>query len=281
MDLTKGAGNATDDSVSGVQEVADSASSKPIQRKTRQHSIRDAILADRTKQRTSQNPIGPCFTCGRSFVQTEDRFCSDRCRESFDNGARPYEPPLTSREIMERFPVSDKILGQGNRGAFIICPGCNTRFESIGLRHCSKECRDKKRNSNSASIGIEYEDRRKSCQAEGCTNRIPLFRKGRAVSKATRYCSSACTQRARKAANGLGQPEHVLDAPNDKKAPDFIGLNEAVSTIPINILGGGQRFTGKLDRDLRREIIASEIGCDVVMPPDAEWIDWPPDEDGA
>jgi hypothetical protein len=177
--------------------------SKGKKRATKQRAIiRAALIAERrTKPSPPRDPIGPCFACGRSFVQTESRFCSDRCRASFDAGARPYEPPLTSREIMERFPVSDKILGQGNRGPFIICPGCNNRFESVGLRHCSKACRDKaeRHENNIASMGpLEYEDRRRICGAEGCANRIPLFRKGRAVSKSARYCSAKCANRARK-----------------------------------------------------------------------------------
>lgn len=194
-------------------------------------AIRAAIIDDRTKTSPPRVSVGPCFTCGRSCVQTEGRFCSDRCRNSFDAGARPYEPPPTSREIMERFPVSDKILGQGNRGAVIKCPGCKRRFESLGLRYCSKDCRDRAEQranlrEDMGPLALEHVDRRRMCEAEGCANRIPLFRKGRAVSKATRYCSSACAQRARKAANGLGQPEHVLDAPNDKRVPDFIGSSK-------------------------------------------------------
>ena len=217
--------------------------SKGKKRATKQRAIiRAALIAERrTKPSPPRDPIGPCFACGRSFVQTESRFCSDRCRASFDAGARPYEPPLTSREIMERFPVSDKILGQGNRGPFIICPGCNNRFESVGLRHCSKACRDKaeRHENNIASMGpLEYEDRRRICGAEGCANRIPLFRKGRAVSKAAKYCSAKCANRARKHSEAPSWPKPVLDAPNAKKPLILLTQRMAPLRPPMTPRGG-------------------------------------------
>jgi predicted nucleic acid-binding Zn ribbon protein len=199
---------------------------------THRERIRSKAGLSGTEKTSCSPPIGPCFTCGRSFVQTESRFCSERCRDSFDAGAPPYSPPPSAKEILEPFPVSPLILGQGPKGAIIECSGCRKPFDSIGLRYCSKECRDRdyeKAEIAAAKGPFEFDDRRRVCEAEGCTERILLFRKGRAVSKATRFCSPKC---ARKARNGPGAHPGENGRRNDKKAPDFIGPFEGSPKVP-------------------------------------------------
>jgi hypothetical protein len=187
---------------------------------TTRRAIRDAILADRLKpSRTQQHQVGPCLKCGRSCVQTESQFCSDGCRKSFESDGRRYVPPPTTVEILGRH------LPQGRNGVFIVCPGCNKRFESLGLRYCSKDCQNKPDLRESMGPLAEDEDRRRRCQAPGCTRRIPLFRNGRAVPKSTKYCSESCGARARRAGN-----EHIHHSSQNvgaygQKTPDFIDSN--------------------------------------------------------
>jgi hypothetical protein len=68
-----------------------------------------------------------------------------------------------------------------------------------------------------AEVGIEPPTKRK-CQE--CGGSIPRWRKGRQVSKATRFCSPKCQRRAaknaRKAPDGL---RGVLNAQIAKKCP--------------------------------------------------------------
>lgn len=198
---------------------------------TNRAALRRALIAERLKTPGSspaQPPVGPCFVCGVSFVQTESRFCSDRCRDSFDAGARPFER-VTSKDHMERFPVSAMILGQGAKGAIIQCLGCKKRFESLSLRYCSKECRFSADNRGSMGPVAEgFDDPRRVCAAEGCDKKIPRWTNGRATSKRVRFCSARCKRAAKRAEAPL-EPKSSFDPKLHQKTPDFIGSFDPLS----------------------------------------------------
>jgi hypothetical protein len=131
----------------------------------------------------------PCFSCGYSFIPKGSRFCSDRCRDWFDNGNLSYE----QQEELARKPAAMSI----------ICWGCGQPFYSRGLRCCSVDCerRHCEREANLATmaeVGMEAAPK-KLCAAPDCSNTIPKWRNGRKVSSATRFCSSKCAQRAARA----------------------------------------------------------------------------------
>src|SRR5262249_30682184 len=117
-------------------------------------------------------------------------------------------------------------MRRGPVGWFIACGHCGAEFESKGWRYCPK-CRE-----------LPAEERREPlpsptgavCQCPGCTRRIPKWRGGRRVSKATRFCSTKCANRARRLSD-TAPPG--FDAPNSKKVPVNSGSN-----LPLNIIGG-------------------------------------------
>lgn len=82
-------------------------------------------------------------------------------------------------------------MRKGPVGFFISCRGCGTKFESKGLAYCLV-CMDlpaEERHAMTPAI------QGRMCQAPGCENFID--RKKRAN---VRFCSEACSKRARRAA---------------------------------------------------------------------------------
>jgi hypothetical protein len=163
-----------------------------------------AILADRDRP-TSQHNIVPCLVCGYTFVykgrrkELNGRFCSMRCQDWYDVG----KAPITDQKVAYRSRF-DKLMRMGPKGFYIDCAYCQKEFEGLGLRCCSPECERsyREREDNLAVMGeagIEPIAKRQ-CEAPGCSATIPKWRNGRQVSKKTRFCSSKCQQRAKRAA---------------------------------------------------------------------------------
>jgi hypothetical protein len=145
------------------------------------------IMVDR--EPSLEAPI--CFACGRSYSKGDGRFCSTRCRAGFDAGLPPYE------DQRARYRLSP--TGDGFR---IECKECRRPFVSKGLRCCSTECERKfherrEIEATMAEVGMEPIAReRRKCAECGAT--IPMWRKGRKVSAATRFCSESCAGKARR-----------------------------------------------------------------------------------
>jgi hypothetical protein len=168
-----------------------------------------ALLADRNKTVQERTDIITCFACGYSFVyrgrqgELNGRFCSMRCQDWYDAGNPSYERQRELTKIVYR-DRAGRPMKPGRDGFYIRCVGCDTEFESKGLRACSIECerRHNERKNNlaiMAEAGIEPAAKR-YCEREGCGAVIPKWRKGRRVSAATRFCSPRCADRARKRA---------------------------------------------------------------------------------
>jgi hypothetical protein len=195
---------------------------------------RDLLCADDGKPNTAIE----CFACGRGVTYRASRFCSSRCRELFDAGNPSYEARREHQGKLENAPLRDfvvvagppgnpwesildasgggtPILRRGSNGFYIRCAGCKKEFESRGSRSCSIECerRYREREANiklMAEVGIEPTKVKRQCVE--CGARIPTWRNGRKVSRATRFCSPKCAQKARRLQNV------VLNANSIKKA---------------------------------------------------------------
>ena len=124
-----------------------------------------ALLADRNRATVERTDITACFMCARGMLYRGSRFCSDRCRDYYDEGNPGHlqdwrHPVITYRT---RIP----------------CAHCRKEFDSKGLRCCSSECerayKDRKDNlAVMAEAGIEAKAKR---QCEQCGAVIPQWRK--------------------------------------------------------------------------------------------------------
>jgi hypothetical protein len=160
-------------------------------------AIARELISEGKKPATGRHHIMPCFTCGHDFDwnRTRSRFCSDRCRDYYDETRRRFQP-YSAVDTLRRFPVSDKILGQGSNGAIIECRGCGTRFESVGLAYCSRDCtaakdtarkpemmpgkRRDSRHANAAAKQAEYR-RRKAAAGTLCLASKNVTDKGQKI----------------------------------------------------------------------------------------------------
>jgi hypothetical protein len=158
-----------------------------------------------------------CFACWRRITYKASRFCSQRCRDWYDSGNpghrqdwlrqsktnAPFRvvagPPGVEIGSMYHFGKSDPAAMRPTEHGFTIrCAHCQIEFESKGLRCCSTECerRHRERQDNlevMAEVGSEPSAKR---QCEYCGAAIPRWRKGRRVSRATRFCSDRCSRKA-------------------------------------------------------------------------------------
>jgi hypothetical protein len=163
-----------------------------------------AIERDLLAKRPKSEPTPDCFACGRGYMpkpptgDDSTRFCSVRCREAFDAGLPAHDPTYANKSNPRWYS-----LPFGRHGFLVDCAGCGRRFDSKGLRCCSPACerslgerREVERLK--AEAGVEYQSRlgpRRKC--DGCGRDIPNWRKGRRVSKATRFCSPSCSRKMR------------------------------------------------------------------------------------
>ena len=151
-----------------------------------------AIVAERlAKQRPERVESRSCFACGRSFSRGDERFCSMRCRAAFDAGLPAFKSP--NQDGLYSLPV-------GLSGFYVECPQCRTRFESHGMRCCSPECertlsKRHEMEAELAAVGMRISSKRK---CGWCGGDIPNWRKGRRVSKATKFCSPRCKEKHRR-----------------------------------------------------------------------------------
>jgi hypothetical protein len=189
------------------------------------------------------NHYTECFGCGKSFVyrrtrgDSNARFCSDECQIEYDvPGAFTFDPFKVTRwrviaggdpgylvaTPMRRVSAHKCEDGEYRGGFRIDCRGCGKPFESLGWAYCSNDCKrasqDRRANvADMAEVGIEPPTKRK---CEECGGNIPCWRKGRQVSKATRFCGDKCASRARQKARTLpDSPDGVLSPETAKKCP--------------------------------------------------------------
>ena len=171
----------------------------------------------------------PCFGCGKPFVYSgprgddSGRFCSNRCLVEHDfPGAYTFDPFTVMRWNVVAggdpgYLVATPMTAVAG-GWRVACRGCGKPFTSKGGVYCSKDCRriTAERAASMATmaeVGMEPLARR-MCECPGCSQPIPKWRKGRKVSKATRFCSDKCSARNARIAR------MAPDSPPGKNAPE-------------------------------------------------------------
>jgi hypothetical protein len=163
-------------------------------------------------QRIDEAPAPSCMTCGRSYAPRGSRFCSERCRESYDNGLPVFAPPDLDRYYT---------LPRSGAGFRVSCAHCRQPFTSHGLRCCSVECERalcKRQERDRELAGDPFRSPRPPCQY--CGSPLPRWRRGREVSKATRFCSRKCRDRAaRSPVLARGASQRDLRRETAKKCP--------------------------------------------------------------
>jgi hypothetical protein len=195
-------------------------------------------LEDREARAKREAPAATatCFRCSKSFAyrgprgDNSGRFCSDACRIEYDTPrAFTFDPFKMTRW---------RVIAGGNPGFLVAtpmtpkpggwrvaCRGCGKRFESHGWAYCSRDCKSvsAERMANRAAmadVGMDLPAKRR-CQCPGCDNTIPVWRKGRRVSKTARFCSDKCSAKARqKTRMASGGSEAVLSPETAKKCPE-------------------------------------------------------------
>lgn len=168
---------------------------------TQTERLAAALLADRDRKTAERTDIGASFMCGRGMVYRGSRFCSDRCRDYYDTGVPGNEQDWRQPDIAYAY-LDGRPMAKGAHGFKINCALCRLAFDSQGLRCCSTECERgyRERQSNMAvlaEIGAEVKKKRR---CEQCGVNIPMWRNGRKVSSAMRFCSPKCKARAFRAA---------------------------------------------------------------------------------
>lgn len=169
----------------------------------RAERLAKALLADQAKVRETEI-IPACFACGVRRTLRFRRFCSERCRNAYDDGYPGYEQDWlkpSGTGITYRWQDGRPMRTTAN-GFLIRCAGCQREFESKGLKYCKPECGrlDRERQENRtimAEAGMEPAAKR-YCEAPGCGAVIPKWTKGRLTPKTRRFCSNRCAARARR-----------------------------------------------------------------------------------
>jgi hypothetical protein len=179
-------------------------------------AIERDLLADRPAAKFHPR----CFICDVEFTPRRSTnlddnswFCSARCRAGFDAGLPPHNPQHGRKSNPRWYRLS-----MGAEGFVIECAGCHRTFDSKGLRYCSVTCERKarEREANQAAISEAGMDAHQHRNCEACGGRIPRWRNGRAVSKATRFCSDRCSAKARRQS---GSRSELLSPETAKKCP--------------------------------------------------------------
>jgi hypothetical protein len=165
----------------------------------------EVIKADLLKAKDAKAEFPECFACGRTYSKgstgiepwglENERFCSDKCRHSYDQGGPAYDPDYASKNNPRWYS-----LPMGKHGFLIDCAHCGREFDSKGLRCCSVECErglKAKREATTIMAEVEMEPpAKRMCEAPGCSHHIPRWKNGRQVSAKVRYCSPGCRKRA-------------------------------------------------------------------------------------
>jgi hypothetical protein len=181
---------------------------------TRRHHLAAEIARDilnRNARPTHQSST--CFACGRPYTKGDGRFCHPRCRAGFDLGLPPFEPL-----DLDKFYS----LPKAATGFHINCACCRSRFDSRGWRCCSIECQRDLRRKQELDAELANDPFRvikRKCL--GCGGDIPNWRRGRRISKTTRFCSRRCARKHRE--NGVRAPNAarpVLGLETAKKCPE-------------------------------------------------------------
>jgi hypothetical protein len=236
----------------GVTDQCDAGGAEPCP-----EHLQDA--GDSRTERDKQKPaVHECFLCGRTYLGATQRFCSERCREAFDDGGPSH---AQQQEHAVRRPGD---------GVDLVCLTCRKKFLSHGFRCCSKKCEGAYRKQEQELIerrelGVEPAEKPKCAM---CNGPMPIWRKGRRARADRRFCSDRCRQRSR-SKSGVATPvseRRLAPGSGENNAHEMESWESTPAegrsclATPIDLLGGRRRQKGSLDADLVSEIIKTEIG---------------------
>lgn len=135
-----------------------------------------------------------CMCCGTSYMYRppidaacSGRFCSQRCRESYDHG-------IVVCALSTHYQFADgRPMRPADRGFVLECRFCRQPFASNGLRCCSHECERALKDrldalEVAARIGHTARPHR---VCEGCGGRVSRHARAN-----QRFCSSRCQQKS-------------------------------------------------------------------------------------
>jgi hypothetical protein len=172
----------------------------------------DALLRDRQSVPNSAKTAPTCLVCGRSYA-SGSRFCCAHCREAFDAGF-PVYAPLDADKFYS--------LPKASVGFRINCKSCGQPFDSCGWNCCCIECSREHRRRQDLEEELKdspFRTIKRKCAV--CGGDIPNWRKGRRVSKATKFCSPRCKDRHGKSTRTApDSPKPVLARETAKKPPE-------------------------------------------------------------
>jgi hypothetical protein len=224
---------------------------------------------------SDKDPID-CFACGRSVIYRGSRFCSERCREAFDNGLPPHDPNYV--RAVNKQPLDSWIIVAGPPGSRIgerywdiipDRPGRAKRHAStLPVRTASPmPCDDENTGIRCRQQEGVRQPMKKTATCKQCGNPLRVIkRRGRK----RQYCNNKCRVAALR--DGLwhqfesGRYPKPPASRNDPKSQPISGTSAGQNrdlAPPINILGGNHRWGRKLDRRTLAKIIETEIGGQV------------------
>jgi hypothetical protein len=138
-------------------------------------TIANIIERDLLSERQAKPTAAKCHACGKGRGgdacgkgrggDTSGRFCSVRCRDAYDEGIPAYDPDYIGTD--PRW-YSVRI---GPKGLHIDCAGCGRRFDSKGLRCCSREWQ-KPRKAQCGSRVLLGVQTAKKCPSNGPSKRV-------------------------------------------------------------------------------------------------------------
>jgi hypothetical protein len=169
-----------------------------------------ALLRDRDNKQQPSSWSPSCFACGRSYSRGDGRFCSTRCRETFDAGIPAHEPI----DIKYSLP-------KGRHGFLIDCAHCRRQFDSPGWRCCSTDCAREYRRKQALEAELaDYPFRVVKPKCLQCGQAMPLWKNGKRVTSARKFCSPRCQKRhAQSAALAQGEQTPLSGVQTAKKCP--------------------------------------------------------------
>jgi hypothetical protein len=188
----------------------------------RAENLANAILNDRARRNATPTSRSPdCFACGRTFTyrgpadDNSGRFCSDNCRNAYDNGLTPRDDPnplsVTRWHTVAgaepgSLPRTHMRMGKG--GFYVPCRGCRREFESRGWAFCSPTCKTKSHeksanNAIMAEVGMTPPTKQ-TCL--NCSKNLPTWINGKRRRKNQLCCSQKCARAHRRS-----NPKMVAD----------------------------------------------------------------------
>lgn len=146
-------------------------------------TLTKAILADYERPAPPRQEALKCFTCARTYIQGDGRFCSRRCRDAFDAGLPPAEFNAGLRQELMPYLY-------GHQGCRVVAGPPGVKVGSLYYAELI-ERRERRLRRDKSSDPI-----RPKRKCECCGSDIPRYRgigkARRLVREDAKFCSEKC-----------------------------------------------------------------------------------------